>query len=272
MCGRYNIIPNAQAWVDTFEISVGVEVLDGLTSRFNVAPSQLVPAVRLEDEGRALRLLRWGLIPAWAKGKDFGYKCINARAETVAEKPAFRSAFKTRRCLIPASGFYEWRQEAAGKQPYCIRLAGGEPFAMAGLWEHWEGDGQVIESCSIIVTAANELMSTLHDRMPVILSPDDYGQWLDPAEQDRERLKGLLQPYPGRLDLYPVSKRVNSPRNDDPDCVASIAGHGEAPPDAPARKPLELTPEEIEALRRDKQQASKRVKELIEADKKKAKK
>lgn len=226
MCGRYNIIPNARAWVDAFAIDLGLDVLEGMTPRYNVAPSQPVPAIRAEDGHRALRLLRWGLIPAWARDKGFGYKCINARAETVADKPAFRSAFRARRCLIPASGFYEWRREGAAKQPYCIRPADDAPFAMAGLWEHWEGEDEVIESCTIIVTAANEQLSALHDRMPVILRPDDYGTWLDPDVRDRERLTGLLQPYDGRLQFFPVSRRVNDPRNDDPGCIESIVEGG----------------------------------------------
>jgi putative SOS response-associated peptidase YedK len=146
---------------------------------------------------------------------------INARAETVAEKPAYRAAFKRRRCLIAADGFYEWKPGTPKKQPFYIRLKGGEPFAFAGLWEHWEQEGKKIESCTIIVTDANKLMAPIHDRMPVILAPQEYDRWLDPALQDPAAILPLLRPYPaGDMEAYPVSTLVNSPKNDRPELIA----------------------------------------------------
>jgi putative SOS response-associated peptidase YedK len=214
MCGRLNIAATGPKLVEAFDIVRDVELFDALTPRYNVAPSQRIPAIRLDAGQRAACLLRWGLIPSWAKDEKLGYKMINARAETVAEKPAYRTAFRRHRCLIPATGFYEW-QQTDGKQPYNIRRKDTAPFALAGLWEHWEREGQVIESCTIVVTEANELMRRIHERMPVILQPKDYDLWLNPEVIDRERLLPLLIPYPGEdLEMYPVSKMVNSPKND----------------------------------------------------------
>ena len=219
MCGRYNIIPNAQAWIEAFDIQHGKDVILNLKPHYNVSPSQDVPAVRIEDDQRTACLLHWGLIPFWAKDKDIGYQTINARSETVADKPAFRSAFKRHRCFIPASGFYEW-QRTNGKQPYNIRMKDGRSFAFAGLWEHWEHENEAIESCTIIVTAANDLMKPIHDRMPVILNPQDYELWLDTNVSDKAKLLPLLSPYRGKdLEYYPVSKMVNNPKNDRPELV-----------------------------------------------------
>ncbi len=221
MCGRLNITVSGAALVEVFGIARDADLLSGFPPRFNVAPSQIIPAVRDQNGDRAACLLRWGLIPSWAKDRDLSYKMINARAETVADKPAYRNAFRHRRCLIPVTGFYEWRQ-ADGKQPYNITAADGRPFALAGLWEHWEGDDEVVESCTIIVTTANDQMRPVHDRMPVILDPSDYGRWLDPGVSDRERLLPLLAPYRNPLQIYPVSKRVNNPRNDDAACLTGV--------------------------------------------------
>jgi putative SOS response-associated peptidase YedK len=170
-------------------------------------------------------MFRWGLIPFWAKDEKIGYRTINARAETVDSKPAFRAAFRRRRCLIPASGFYEWQAGPQGKQPYCIHPKYRPLFALAGLYEHWrDGTGQEIDSCTILVTQANPLIQPVHDRMPVILRPENYAAWLDPHTQDPAILKPLLRPTPSdEIDLYPVSKRVNSPKNDDPQCIAPLA-------------------------------------------------
>jgi len=195
-----------------------------LEPRYNVAPTQLVAIVRLRpnDPQRTLVFAKWGLIPSWAKDRSVGPKLINARAETVAEKPAFRAAFKYRRCLIPADGFYEWkRQPKKGKQPYLITAADGEPFAFAGLWEHWKSpDDEVIESCAILTTDSNELVRALHDRMPVIVQEKDYDLWLDPDVKDPKLLKPLLQSYPSdRMRSRPVSTRVNKADYDAPDCV-----------------------------------------------------
>ena len=200
-----------------------VEVID-LPPRYNVAPSQTVAAIAqfLENNQRQWLPLRWGLIPSWAKDMAIGYKLINARSETVAEKPSFRSAFKHRRCLIPTNGFYEWQPLVGSKkkQPYFIGLQNDDPFALAGLWERWESlEGDILETCTILTTTANELVSPIHDRMPVILQPQDYDQWLDPNFKQADKLKGLLKPYPATaMQAYPVSIKVNSPKNDSPEC------------------------------------------------------
>jgi len=221
MCGRYNLITDAQALVDFFRVRNNLE----LKPRYNIAPSQDVPAVRQSGGGRELALLHWGLIPSWAKDEKIGYRMINARAETVAEKPSFRAAFRRRRCLIPTTGFYEWKSVADGKQPYNIRIGDGKLFAFAGLWEHWEGQNdRTVESCTIIVTNSNEAVRPLHDRMPVILHPGDYGTWLDTELQDPAMLQPLLRPCPSKwLNYYPVSRKVGSPANDDPECVRPLA-------------------------------------------------
>jgi putative SOS response-associated peptidase YedK len=171
-----------------------------------------------------LSWLHWGLIPSWAKDKTIGHHTINARAETVAEKPTFRASFRKRRCLIPATGFFEWQATNGHKQPYNIRVGDGKLFAFAGLWEHWEPKDQPpIESCTIIVTEANDAVAPIHDRMPVILHPDTYNTWLDPNYREKEALKALLKPCPVHwINAYPVSTHVNKPQNDDAACVARL--------------------------------------------------
>jgi putative SOS response-associated peptidase YedK len=172
--------------------------------------------------------LRWGLIPSWAKDKSIGNHTINARSETAHEKPAFRSAFKKRRCLILADGFFEWKKDGPTKQPYLIRLKTGKPFAFAGLWEYWDKEGEPLETCSIMTTQANELLKPLHERMPVILKKKDFEKWLDPNLQEPAKIQAYLQPLnPEELTLFPVSSRVNSPRNNDADCIQPL---GEAKP------------------------------------------
>ena len=201
-----------------------------LTPRYNIAPTQEVAAVRQGEQGRELSMLKWGLVPSWAKDPGIGARMINARAESVADKPSFRSAFKRRRCLILADGFYEWKKTGARtKQPYYIFLRDRQPFAFAGLWEHWKGpDGGEMPSCTIITTGANELLSELHDRMPVILGEEEYDRWLDPKFDDAETLKSLLGPY-AALDMtcYPVSTIVNNARNETPECVERLDEPGE---------------------------------------------
>lgn len=221
MCGRYNLITDARALVDFFQVRTTLD----LEPRYNIAPSQDVPVVRRPGSERELATLRWGLIPHWAKNDKIGYRMINARAETLAEKPSFRSAFRHRRCLIPATGFYEWKPADGGKQPYNIRIGDGKLFAFAGLWESWKGgDNKSVESCTIIVTNANEVIRPLHDRMPVILHPGDYEDWLDPELHDPDMLQPLLQPCPSKwLNCYPVNRRVGSPAKDDPECVTPLA-------------------------------------------------
>lgn len=221
MCGRYNLITDAAALIDFFELSEA----SPCEPRYNIAPSQQVPAVREEGGKRRLVQLRWGLIPSWSTSEKTGYSLINARAETLAQKPAFRSAFRRRRCLIPATGFYEWQARDGGKQPFHIRIGEGRLFAFAGLWERWQINEQAaIESCSIVVTDANRKLAPVHDRMPVILDPADYPAWLDTAISDPAALQHLLRPCPEHwLFLYPISSKVNKPGNDDPDCIAPIA-------------------------------------------------
>jgi putative SOS response-associated peptidase YedK len=223
MCGRFNLRTPASELAKIFALIRTAE----LRPRYNIAPTQPVAAIRQADDGRELALITWGLIPSWADDPQIGSRMINARAETVAAKPSFRSAFKRRRCLIPADGFYEWKQTGAGKgpkQPFHIGRQDGKPFAMAGLWERWaKGAGPAIESCTIITTDANSELRELHDRMPVIIPPDDYDQWLNPNEQEADALMPLLAPYHGDpLEIYPVSRAVNNPRHDDADCVERI--------------------------------------------------
>jgi putative SOS response-associated peptidase YedK len=214
MCGRYNILAYPEALLEHY----GIEQPPGidLKPRYNIAPSQDVPAIRQHDANRELVMLHWGLIPFWAKDEKLKYSTINAKAETVHQKPAYREAFKRRRCLIPASGFYEWQQTKDHKQPYNIRMKDTEIFSFAGLWEHWQGpEGKVIESCTIIVTESNKLIRPIHDRMPVILPATEYDTWLDPGTKT-ETVREMLTPYPAsKMELYPVSTAVNNPRNDD---------------------------------------------------------
>ena len=233
MCGRFVQHADPEIYASRYD----AEVLQALPARtgqgYNVAPTQRVLAVRTADgRERELAPLRWGLVPHWSKGPDERYSMINARAETVHSKPAYRDAFRRRRCLIPAEGFYEWRAARGGKQPYLMRRDDGEPFVMAGLWETWSPDdgAQPLESCTIIVTDANDLIAPVHDRMPVILGDADLDAWLDPANQDSDALQALLRPAPtGGWRLHPVSKVVNSPRNDSPDLIEPVP---EPPPPA----------------------------------------
>ena len=202
----------------------GAPISFDLPPRYNIAPTQQILAVR-QSTGKEVReavFLRWGLIPRWAKDPSIGNRMINARAETLAEKPAFRSAFRSRRCLVPSNGFYEWKKEEKRKQPYYIRPRGRSSFAFAGLWERWQGpEGSLVESCTLITTEANELISKLHDRMPAILSPSEYALWLDPGVSDSTRLIPLLRPYPAQeLEAFPVGAIVSNPRMDDSRCIA----------------------------------------------------
>jgi putative SOS response-associated peptidase YedK len=228
MCGRF-----AQyADPDTLAHHFGVEATAvDAQPRYNVSPTQPIRVVRLaaDRQHRELVSLRWGLVPFWSKGPDNRYSMINARAETVASKPAYRAAFAQRRCLIPADAFYEWQPGKEGKQPYAIRPKDQAPFAMAGLWEHWQGDdGSVIDSCTILVTEANALLRPLHERMPVILDPADYGTWLGGERSDQEpdqaMLQALLKPVdPSGWEVYPISRAVNKPVNDSPELLEPLA-------------------------------------------------
>ncbi len=217
MCGRFSLAADPPTLTDLFLLNE----TPALSPRYNIAPTQTVAVVRPMDNQatRRLNLLHWGLIPSWAKDPRIGARMINARAETVAEKPAFRSAFRRKRCLVPADGFYEWVRSGSKKQPYHIRMRDGTPFAFAGLWERWEGPEGAIESCTLVTTEPNDLLRSLHHRMPVILARDRYAVWLDPDCRSPELLQTCMAPYPPEnMVAYPVGLRVNNPRNDDPGC------------------------------------------------------
>ncbi len=220
MCGRFTLSQSAEAIASVFQLNQ----VPTLEPRYNIAPTQPVATVLQSANERQFQLLRWGLIPAWAKDATMGSKLINARAETVAEKPSFRSAFRHRRCLVIADGFYEWRREDGKKQPFYFRMQDRQPFAFAGLWEHWQDPkGEAIDSCTILTTEANELLQQIHERMPVILNPKDYDLWLDPTVQKPEQLQQLLQPYSSAMmTSYPVSTKVNKPTNDTPELINSL--------------------------------------------------
>ena len=221
MCGRYTLRTPIDVLAEGFEIQ---EYPSSIIPNYNVAPTQEVAGLVEEEEKRKLEMFHWGLIPSWAKDPAIGNKMINARAETVAEKPSFRSAFKKRRCLILADGFYEWQKTYDGKQPYHIKMEDDSPFAFAGLWEVWDKYGEEIRSGTIITTDANDLMNEIHHRMPVILHPEDYGLWLDPDFDEKEALTALLKPYPSdAMEAYPVSRRVNKPANNEPSVLEPVA-------------------------------------------------
>jgi putative SOS response-associated peptidase YedK len=222
MCGRFTLATPGQTIAEAFELSAAPE----LRPRYNIAPTQPVAAIRAAGAaGRELVMLRWGLIPSWAKDAAIGDRMINARGETVAEKPSFRAPLRSRRCLVLADGFFEWKREGERKQPYHIRMRDRRPFAFAGLWDRWAPPGgEPVESCTIVTTEPNELMAAIHDRMPVILPAAAHALWLDPAVRESERLQELLQPFdPDAMEAFSVSPRVNSPRNDDRDCIARTA-------------------------------------------------
>jgi putative SOS response-associated peptidase YedK len=222
MCGRFTRKENVQHLAE----QLGLTVIPPLRPRYNIAPSQLVACVRtnLETRRREWVDLQWGLVPSWARDPGIGNKLIQARGETVAEKPAFRRAFTHQRCLILADGFYEWKREGKTKQPYYIRLTDHRPFAFAGLWERWEKGGtDVLESCALMTTAPNSVVAPIHTRMPVIVAPRDYDDWLDPGLHTVDRLNAVLRPFPpDEMTAYPVSPIVNNPRHDHPECVKPL--------------------------------------------------
>lgn len=221
MCGRFTLRSKLNRILAEFSVEASESLL--WEPRFNIAPTQNVATIQLRDGVRQLELHRWGLIPSWADDPSIGNRMINARADGVADKPSFRSAFKKNRCLVVTDGFYEWKKDGKAKQPYFIRLKEDKPFAFAGLAEHWHRGDQAIDSCTVITTEPNELMAGIHDRMPVILSPDDYDLWLDPEFQGKDKLLSLLRPYPAdEMAAYPVSTLVNSPKNERPECVEQV--------------------------------------------------
>jgi putative SOS response-associated peptidase YedK len=228
VCGRFTLRTSSSVLIEHFDLDVrDNRQMELFEPRYNIAPTQEVVVVRADapERRRSAALMRWGLIPSWSKEGATGPPMINARSETLAEKPTFRTALRSRRCLIPADGFYEWQQLPGGgrgkNQPYYIHRPDGGPFAFAGLWETWSGGGPSIESCTIVTTEANATLRELHDRMPVVLGPADYALWLDPAVNEPAKLAQLLAPCgEDELIAEPVTTHVNRVANDDPQCIA----------------------------------------------------
>ena len=227
MCGRYTLTTPLEALRHLFDFAES----PNLEPRYNIAPTQSVPVVRAGAGRRSLGMMRWGLVPGWAKDISIASRMINARGETVADKPAFREAFRSRRCLVPADGYYEWRKEDGRRQPYRVTRRDGVPMAFAGLWERWKarGDsggenpvsaGDLVETFSIVTTAASESVGTLHDRMPVVIEPDDFETWLTTSGEELEPLRTLLRPAAISFAITRVSMHVNAVRHDDPQCIA----------------------------------------------------
>jgi len=223
MCGRYRLSRRKQIQEEHYAATSDDA---DWSPRYNIAPTQFVPVVRQNPRSasRELSLLRWGLVPSWAKDSSKGAALINARSETAASKPAFCDALKFRRCLIPADGFYEWQKVGKGKQPYCFEVNRGELFSFAGLWETWkDASGKALETCSILTTTPNAVTAPVHDRMPVILDPQYYDLWLDPGATDTTVISGFLKPFDAWLmRCFTVSSRVNRPANDDAECSAPV--------------------------------------------------
>jgi len=222
MCGRFAFYSPHEAVVRLF----GVTDAPGIEPRWNIAPTQFIAAVREPGGPREVAMLYWGLVPSWAKEKSIGARMINARSETLGEKPSFRNAFRRRRCLILADGYYEWQRSGTMKQPYYIGFADGQPFGMAGLWERWRdpASGEPLESCCIVTTSPAPTVSFVHDRMPVIVPPEAYAEWLDPKNEATDRFARLFEPCP-RPDLRarPVSRLVNNARNQGPELIEPVA-------------------------------------------------
>jgi len=222
MCGRFTLTVNPAELRETFS---QFDFPDQFAPRFNIAPTQPVLAIPNDAKNKA-DFFSWGLIPSWSKDPSIANKLINARGETIAEKPSFRGGFKYKRCLIPTDGFYEWKVQPGvkTKTPYFIHMKDRKPFAFAGLWDEWHSpDGGSIRTCTIITTEPNELMSTLHNRMPVILHPKDYADWLDAAPRTPDSLLHLIKPFPAdKMSAYPVSTMVNTPQNDRAELVVPV--------------------------------------------------
>jgi putative SOS response-associated peptidase YedK len=211
MCGRFAQRSDPKRLAKEFKVAE----VPNVEARYNLAPTQDILAVRESPDGREMTFLKWELIPSWSKDTSIGSRLINARSETAEEKPSFRQAFKQRRCIIPADGFYEWQRTNGKKQPFFFRMRDESPFGFAGLWERWQGmGGEAINSCTILTTEANEILRPVHDRMPVILHSDDNELWLDEDVRKRDLLKELLRPYTAeKMVSYPVSRLINSPLN-----------------------------------------------------------
>ena len=222
MCGRFALATEKKILEMLYQLIIRDDF--ELRPRYNISPSQQIAACRLSPQNakKELAALKWGLVPFWAEDQSIGSRMINARSETAASKPSFRDAFKKRRILIPASGFYEWKQEEGAKQPYYIQRQDGQPFSLAGLWERWEKGAAPLESCTILTTEPNTLVAPLHQRMPVIVAPGHYDLWLDPST-DPAALASLLTPYAAaELTANPVSRLVNSPANDSPELIEPL--------------------------------------------------
>jgi putative SOS response-associated peptidase YedK len=223
MCGRYRLSRRKQVVEEYFDAASDEP---DWNSRYNIAPTQCVPVIRQnpKEPGRELPLMRWGLIPSWAKDSSAAAGMINARSETASTKPAFRDALRCRRCLIPADGFYEWTRSGKDRQPHCFEVNDGQLFAFAGLWDRWnDATGKSVETCSILTTTPNAVTATVHDRMPVILDPDGYELWLDPGMKDVGAASELLKPCDALLmRCFPVSTRINHAANDDEECSRPV--------------------------------------------------
>ena len=223
MCGRFTLFAPYYEIVERFNIEAAFEENDYIPS-YNIAPSQQVVAVINDGVKNRLGYLRWGLIPPWAKDEKIGYKMINARAETVTEKPSYRNAFKNKRCIIPADSFYEWQKIDGGKVPMRIKLKTDGIFGIAGLWESWTSpEGKSIYTCTAITTQPNRLVEPIHNRMPVILRPEDEAAWLDPANKDSDFLGNMLKPFDeSQMEAFAVSANVNSPKNNDHSLIVPV--------------------------------------------------
>ena len=218
MCGRFTLHSPEARIREAFNLE-RIEPL-GLVPRYNIAPSQDIPIIRDIESSREIVFARWGLIPSWSKEPKTKYSTINARIESVAEKPTYRTPFKRQRCLIPADGYYEWKQVAGNKIPHHMRMKKGDVFAFAGLWDHWEDETESLDSCVIITTPSNEAMKPIHERMPAIIAPAHYDYWLDEKINDKQEIMQYLNSAPSsQLIAYPVSTWVNSPKNNDERCI-----------------------------------------------------
>ena len=218
MCGRFTLQTPESQIRKAFHLPIGEQL--GLTPRYNISPSQDIPIIRNTDNGHELSMARWGLVPHWSKEPKTKYSTINARIETVAEKPTYRTPFRSKRCLIPADGFYEWKEISGHKIPHFIHIRKGGVFAFAGIWDRWEGDGKTLDSCSIIVMPANEVIKPIHERMPAIIAPAHYDLWLDTRVTEKDEIMGCLNSAPSSsLKFYPISPWVNSPEHDDERCI-----------------------------------------------------
>ena len=224
MCGRFAQHLSWRELHELYSLGPGAPPIN-VQPRYNGAPTQDFVVCRLDDTGnRTAAKLRWGLVPSWSKDLKIGARLINARTETVSEKPAFRSAFRSRRCLVPASGWFEWQRIADGKQPYFLVLGDGSPMSFAGLWERWDKDGEIVQSFTIITTEAAPALAAIHHRQPVIIGSDGIATWLDPTSPRDVLLDLVREPYPGPYEMRAVSTRVNSVRNDDPTILDPLSG------------------------------------------------